>query len=96
MRLLTDGVRTADTHNPKGYYEYDPVKDLANKGDKSWLRDARGKVVKIISYLLTFKDTATTTMGLLDIMVATNLPADQIEKIMDGLNEEGVKDVTPS
>ena len=52
LPLVVDGVRTADIDNPKGYYEYEPVKDLARDPDKSWLLEARGKVVKIISYLL--------------------------------------------
>lgn len=52
LSLVTDGLRTADEDNPKGYYEYEPVKNLAETQDKSWLREARGKVIKIISYLL--------------------------------------------
>jgi hypothetical protein len=52
MKIVTDGVRTADEDNPKGYYEFEPVKDLHKADDHSWLKGARGKVVKIISYLL--------------------------------------------
>lgn len=52
LAVVQDGVRTADDDNPKGYYEFEPVKDLAREPDKSWLRAARGKVVKIISHLL--------------------------------------------
>lgn len=51
---LTDGIRTADESNPKGYYEFEAVKELDKNGDTAWLRDARGKAVKIISFLLTF------------------------------------------
>lgn len=47
---LTDGIRTADEDNPKGYYEFERVKKI--KEDKAWLPDARGKVVKMISQLL--------------------------------------------
>jgi hypothetical protein len=50
--VVTDGLRSADEDNPKGYYEDERVKDLHQAGDKAWLRDARGKVVKIISVLL--------------------------------------------
>jgi hypothetical protein len=53
LPLLTDGVRTPDDSNPNGYYEYEPVKDLDKPGGHAWLRDARGKGVKIISLLLT-------------------------------------------
>jgi hypothetical protein len=48
--LLVDGVRTADEDNPKGYYEFERIKQI--KTDKAWLPDAKGKVVKGISQLL--------------------------------------------
>jgi len=51
---LTDGVRTADESNPKGYFELERVKELDKTEDYSWLRGARGKAVKIISFLLTY------------------------------------------
>ncbi len=50
--LLTDRVRIPDEDNPKGYFEMERVKGLAEQGDKSWLKEARGKAVKIISHLL--------------------------------------------
>ncbi len=50
--VLTDGLRTADEDNPKGYYEVERVKDLARDADKAWLGEARGKAIKVISYLL--------------------------------------------
>ena len=50
--LVVDGIREADEDNPKGYFELERVKDLANESDWSWLRTARGKAVKIISHLL--------------------------------------------
>lgn len=49
---LVDGIRTPDIDNPKGYYEFERVKKLP-EGDYEWLDDARGKVVKVISALLT-------------------------------------------
>jgi hypothetical protein len=52
LSVVTDGLRTADEDNPKGYYEDERVKDLYQPGDKSWLREARGRVIKIISFLL--------------------------------------------
>jgi len=52
VELAVDGIRTADEDNPKGYYELERVKDLDKPGDKSWLRETRGKGVKIISFLL--------------------------------------------
>ncbi len=51
---VTDGVRAADDSNPKGYFEFEPVKGLDKDGDRSWLPAARGRAVKIISFLLTW------------------------------------------
>lgn len=48
---LTDQLRTADSDNPKGYYEFERVKQL-DKGDTAWIPEARGKAVKVISALL--------------------------------------------
>ena len=58
LPLVTDGARTADEDNPKGYYEDERVMRLAETEDKSWLREARGKGVKIISHLLRELPTA--------------------------------------
>jgi hypothetical protein len=49
---LTDGQRPPDAHNPHGYFEYSPVKRLAE--DASWIEAARGQAVKIIYRLLTY------------------------------------------
>jgi hypothetical protein len=50
--IMTDAVRTADIDNPKGYFEYERVKDLEKETDRSWVREARGKALKVISWLL--------------------------------------------
>jgi hypothetical protein len=50
--IMTDAVRAADIDNPKGYFEYERVKDLEKDPDRSWVRDARGKALKVISWLL--------------------------------------------
>ncbi len=52
--VVTDGIRAADESNPKGYYELEAVKGLDKNGDTAWLGGARGKAVKIISFLLTW------------------------------------------
>ena len=51
LPVVTDAERVADEDNPKGYYEMERVKQM-DKGDTSWLADAPGKVVKVISALL--------------------------------------------
>jgi hypothetical protein len=51
IELLTDHLRKADIDNPEGYYEFERVKQL-DKGDTTWLPQARGRAVKVISALL--------------------------------------------
>ena len=53
MEILTDQQRTADDDNPKGYYELERVKKM-KEGDVSWVREAGGKVIKVISALLEY------------------------------------------
>ena len=53
LEIMTDQQRTADDDNPKGYYEFERVKKMKD-GDNKWVKDARGKVVKVISALLEF------------------------------------------
>lgn len=47
---LIDHVRTADEDNPKGYYEFEAVKQT--KKDSSWLKQAPGQGVKMVHLLL--------------------------------------------
>jgi hypothetical protein len=51
IQPMTDGLRAADADNPRGYFEFERVKQL--KTDKAWLDDARSKVVKVIHMLVT-------------------------------------------
>jgi hypothetical protein len=50
MPVLTDHIRKSDEDNPKGYYEFEPVKKT--KTDSSWVPEAVGKVVKMVYRLL--------------------------------------------
>ena len=50
--IMTDAVRSADVDNPKGYFEFERVKDLEKDPDRSWVAEARGKALKVISWLL--------------------------------------------
>ncbi len=47
---LVDNIRKADEDNPKGYYEFERVKKIDT--DASWLDEAEGRVVKMVSMLL--------------------------------------------
>jgi hypothetical protein len=57
--VVTDAQRAADEDNPKGYFEFERVKQL-DKGDAAWVADAQGKVVKVISALLEYLPAAYT------------------------------------
>jgi predicted AlkP superfamily phosphohydrolase/phosphomutase/tetratricopeptide (TPR) repeat protein len=48
---LTDGIRSADEDNPRGYFELEAVKQMENGAP--WLDDARGKAVKIVAPLIS-------------------------------------------
>jgi hypothetical protein len=50
IEVVTDQVRTADPDNPRGYLEYEAVKNIRH--DASWLPQTRGKAFKMISLLL--------------------------------------------
>jgi hypothetical protein len=50
LETVTDNIRTADTDNPRGYYELEKVKKI--KDDASWLPGTRGKAFKMVSQLL--------------------------------------------
>ena len=51
LEVVTDAIRTADEDNPNGYFEFEPVKRLV-EGQDAWLKEAGGKLVKVISALL--------------------------------------------
>ena len=50
IEAVSDGIRSPDVDNPRGYYEFEIVKKI--KEDASWIPDTRGKVFKMVSQLL--------------------------------------------
>lgn len=52
IQILTDNIRSADVDNPRGYFEYEKVKNLQN--DNSWLQEAEGKALKVIAQLTPY------------------------------------------
>lgn len=52
IEILQDDKREADESNPKGYYEYEPVKSLFK--DNTWLNLAQNKAVKVVAPLLKY------------------------------------------
>jgi hypothetical protein len=52
LQIMSDTARGADVDNPKGYFEHERIKDLEKETDKSYLREGRGKALKVISFLI--------------------------------------------
>ena len=50
--VVTDKVRERDDHNPEGYFEYEKVKALGR--ENNWMREARGKAIKVVGPLLRY------------------------------------------
>lgn len=50
LPVLSDGERQADTDNPRGYLEWERIKQLPK--DPACMAEGEGKVVKVISQLL--------------------------------------------
>ena len=50
LPILTDSIRSPDEDNPRGYLEFEKVKQL--REDSSWLDEAIGKAVKIVHLLV--------------------------------------------
>jgi len=53
LAIVTDEIRRPDDDNPNGYFELEIVRQLKD-GNTAWLKEANGKVVKVISSLLEF------------------------------------------
>lgn len=51
LPIITDELRRPDSDNPNGYFEFETVRQLS-AGNVSWLANAGGKAVKVISALL--------------------------------------------
>ena len=47
---MTDYQRKPDESNPRGYFEFEPVKRL--RADRSWLDQAHSRAIKVIHLLL--------------------------------------------
>jgi len=51
IRILSDERRAPDEDNPRGYLEFEPVKNL--RTDSQWLVETKGKAIKIVAPLLS-------------------------------------------
>jgi tetratricopeptide (TPR) repeat protein len=63
MEVLSDELRQADEDNPRGYLEYQPVRNLLK--DSSWLFEARGKAIKIVAPLLVALPSGLACLAIL-------------------------------
>ncbi len=55
---LQDGLRPPDEDNPRGYFEFEPATRL--RSDRSWIPQARGKVVKLVLPLVPYLPAGET------------------------------------
>ena len=52
MEAITDGKRTADEHNPKGYLEWEEIKRIAQAPELLDADEYDGQAIKVVSVLL--------------------------------------------
>jgi predicted AlkP superfamily phosphohydrolase/phosphomutase/tetratricopeptide (TPR) repeat protein len=52
IEVVSDGMREADTDNPKGYFEWEAIKQIGEKPELLDDDDLQGKAIKVISMLL--------------------------------------------
>ncbi len=87
---FTDGKRLADDSNQRGYYEYDKVMTLLTNPDKSWIKDARGKSLKVVAPLLSalpkqFMDTHSKSKKLHYRVIFMERPMNEILESQDSM-----------
>lgn len=91
---LVDNIRKPDEDNPKGYYEFEPVKQT--KKDASWLDEAPGKVVKMVHMLLLDLPTdrryrvVFTRRNIKEVVASQNVMLRRHGKGTDDLPEEKI------
>ncbi len=54
LPVVADAAREADESNPLGYFEDARVERLNTDADTRWVVGARGRAIKVISFLLTY------------------------------------------
>jgi tetratricopeptide (TPR) repeat protein len=71
IAVLTDELRAADEDNPRGYLEFEKVRNL--RKNSQWLFEARGKAIKIVAPLL-----AALPAGLACRVILTERDLDEV------------------
>lgn len=52
IKVVSDGKRTADESNPRGYFEDERIKQLTTTRNNKWLHKHKGQAVKIVAPLI--------------------------------------------
>jgi hypothetical protein len=92
LPLLTDGTRSSDISNPAGYFEFEPVKQLDKNGDLAWLERARGRGVKVISWLVTWLPEIYDYRVIFMQRDLDEVMASQTAMLLDRGQREGIED----
>jgi tetratricopeptide (TPR) repeat protein len=83
---FSDGKRSADENNPKGYYEAELVKQISHKN--TWVPDCAGHVVKIVAQLIPY-----LPQQLKYRVIFMDRPIEEVlnsqQKMLDRLGESG-------
>lgn len=82
----TDNFRPADVHNQKGYFESGKVLTLPK--DNSWLHEASGKSLKVISTLLRYLPERYTYKVIFMERSLEEIVASQ-QSMLEGLGKKG-------
>ncbi|ETW96508.1 MAG: hypothetical protein ETSY1_26335 [Candidatus Entotheonella factor] len=97
IEIVTDQLRQADTDNPRGYFEFEPVKALAEASDTSWLQAAHGKAIKIISSLLPYLPADNTykvlfmERNLKEVLASQQQMLAHLDKPVDATDEAAIE-----
>jgi len=94
---LVDNVRQADEDNPRGYFEFERVKQVET--DASWLDKAEGRAVKMVYRLLydlspnRFYRVIFMTRALDEVIASQEVMLERHGKAREGLNDARLVDI---
>lgn len=97
VQLLRDEERGADADNPRGYFEYAPVKRSLH--DVSWLNAAKGRAVKVVVPLLAQLPTAPCYRVLLlrrdlnEVLASQRAMLERVGALPDELGDERLLEI---
>jgi predicted AlkP superfamily phosphohydrolase/phosphomutase/tetratricopeptide (TPR) repeat protein len=88
MEVMTDGKRSADQHNPKGYFEWEAIKGLKNHPERLDL--AEGKAIKVISMLIPYIPSKHRYKVIFMERALAEVAASQMQMLKEEKNESGM------